>query len=138
MTFFAAIVAAATLTLHPSHARTPAAVRHAQPVLRAPWWLPRRSQRWWLRRALCFHHHEGSWHDRRNPSYRGGMQFGYGTWATTIRMHIQLRRLRLPYDPADASIYEQLLVTWYRYHDESSPWSDWVPFDHAYYCLNVQ
>jgi hypothetical protein len=89
----------------------------------------------WLNQALCIHRNEGYWHDRRNPSYRGGMQFSYTLWRTTIRHHAPLRRMRLPADPADASRYEQLKVTWYRYHDEPSPWSDWLPFDHAYYCV---
>lgn len=90
---------------------------------------------WWLRQALCIHRTEAAWHEKSNPGYRGGMQFGWGTWSKTISMHVQLIRLRLPRDPADATIRSQLRVAWFRYHDESSPWSDWLPYDHAYYCV---
>jgi len=89
----------------------------------------------WLNQALCIHRNEGYWHDRRNPRYRGGMQFSYTLWHYTIRRHPRLRRMRLPADPADASRAAQIEVTWFRYHDEPWAWSDWLPFDHAYYCV---
>jgi|SRR6516164_1305928 len=54
--------------------------------------------RWWVRDAICVHHYEGSWHDKRNPSYRGGMQFAWSTW----------RAVGGKGDPANASRREQL------------------------------
>jgi len=54
--------------------------------------------RWWVRGAMCVHHYEGSWHDKRNPYYRGGMQFAWSTW----------RSVGGRGDPANASPRRQL------------------------------
>ena len=78
----------------------------------ARWHIPRA----WLSDALCIHRHEAvNWHERRNPSSRGGMQFLYSTWHGVGGYG----------DPADATAREQLYrarILWLR---DGGSWREW-------------
>jgi hypothetical protein len=96
---------------------------------RAPW------PAWWLQQAMCIHHYEAAhdapsdvaawplgWHNKSNPSSRGGMQFLYGTWARALRRH----GLHYTSEPADATKTQQLYVAWLLWNDDHGSWHEWA------------
>ena len=87
-------------------------------LVAVPPWHPTRwhIHRGWLREALCIHRYEArDWHERSNPSSRGGMQFLYSTWRSAGGVG----------DPANASPREQLWrarIVWRR---DGRSWREW-------------
>jgi hypothetical protein len=88
-------------------------VSTSHPWSQARWHIPRG----WLAEARCIHRHEAiRWHERSNPSSRGGMQFLWSTWRSVGGVG----------DPASASQREQLWrarIVWLR---DGGSWVEWA------------
>lgn len=83
----------------------------AQLAPRVPW------PAYWYGQAMCIHRYEAvDWHERRNPSSRGGMQIQYATWSSVGGRG----------DPADASPGEQLLRAFFIWHRDGGSWREWT------------
>lgn len=84
---------------------------------------------WFLQQAACIHRWEVGlgaysdaaawplrWDDVDNPAYRGGLQFGYGTWASVGGVG----------DPALATRQEQSYRAWLVYSRDGGSWRQWT------------